>query len=79
MSPPCTTSVCEGPGQRSPRGCPEAPAGGALVGGAVRQGDRLEDVPAGGADAGGLGHDGAWTAARRPGPRAGKDTSRGGP
>ena len=54
-------------GQRPPRGCPEA-----LVGGAARQGARLEDVPVGGADAGGLGHDGAWTAARRPGPRAGR-------
>lgn len=31
--------------QRPPRGCPEAP-----VGGAVRQGARLEDVPVGGAD-----------------------------
>ena len=54
-------------GQRPPRGCPEAP-----VGGAAHRGARLEDVPAGGADAGGLGHDGAWTAARRPGPRAGR-------
>lgn len=32
-------------GQRPPRGCPEAP-----VGGAVRQGARLEDVPVSGAD-----------------------------
>ena len=54
-------------GQRPPRGCP-----GALPGGAARQGARSEDVPVGGADAGGLGHDGAWTAARRPGPRAGR-------
>ena len=54
-------------GQRPPRGCPEAP-----VGGAAHRGARSEDVPVGGADAGGLGHDGAWTAARRPRPRAGR-------